>query len=86
MNWINVADRLPEEGQDVYFWEKHTDLPCVGWFKNKKFKPLVGDYVELVGPYAYGSIESAVCQENVLFWTPVEKSPYEEQSDDQARV
>ena len=47
MGWINVKDKLPEEGRPVLVWNK--DSVEIGFLHNKEWR----NYVEVFHPVAH---------------------------------
>lgn len=70
--WVSVADELPEVGEDVLVYERHTSVPFVGWLNcdgdwiaNKDFVECDGDCV----------ISSNIVQQDVTYWMELPDNP-----------
>lgn len=73
-NWIKCSERLPDDGVEVFAFEKYSKAPFVGhvkngmWYPNTEFLYVDGD--------AY--LSDNLCQDLVTHWQPIMELPQDE--------
>ena len=67
LTWIPVSERLPENTDEVLVYEKYSDYPFVGYYKNGIWH-VDTDFIEVTGD---ALLSSNVVQKLVTHWLPI---------------